>query len=154
VEFQRNRFGGIPSPPRARSDFRRCLTGAAVQYDYSLGKPTSTKDINGNTTSYTYADAFCRLTLVTRKDTGTSRGRLYTESNPFYSSSSTCGTDLTTYSYDGLNRQLTATAPDASDQAFLCRRQHLKQEPDAGDRPNAAQPAELCRRRRAADGSG
>ena len=143
---------------------------ATVQYDYNIAKPTSTTDINGKTTGYSYADLLNRLYKITRPDGGTTtfvytdtpgsltvetkvdqnavndgamqsyvyydglgretetsklagtqnifvcktwdgRGRLYQESNPAFSA---CGTDVTTYAYDGLNRKLRVTAPDGS----------------------------------------
>jgi YD repeat-containing protein len=48
---------------------------AYVCYDYALGKPTGTKDVNGNTTRYAYEPAntgtgFDRLQTVTRPDGG------------------------------------------------------------------------------------
>jgi RHS repeat-associated protein len=164
---------------------------ASINYDYNLAKPISTADINGNLTSYSYAnEGMGRLTTIARPDSGTTtfnyndtpgqisvqttadqnspndhqiqsdiffdglgrqwesaqlsgaenvvvcatydnRSRLASKSNPTISAmafgtgdSNVCNDGATSYTYDGISRQRTVTAPDGS------VTQHLYQ-PDA-----------------------
>ncbi|HXM40628.1 MAG TPA: hypothetical protein VN924_05215 [Bryobacteraceae bacterium] len=176
---------------------------ASIKYDYNLGKPTQTTDVNGNITTYSYTgEPLGRLVKITRPDTGATsftyndtpstepsselpglvnvetvgdqtssgdgkmksvvfydglgrewetskqaatqnimecktydvRSRLQTESNPAFSTAAfgagsgntdttVCGASGanyvgTSYTYDGLSRQITVTAADGSKTSY------------------------------------
>jgi RHS repeat-associated protein len=212
---------------------------STVQYDYNLGKPTQTTDVNGNATSYSYTgEPLGRLLKVTRAaDNGTTtftyndvpssepsselpglvnvetasdqassgdgkmksvvfydglgrewesskraasqnimvcktydvRSRLYTQSNPAFSSvtfgtgsantdTSICGINApigaTSYGYDGLSRPIKVTDPDGSLTSYLYQadtashtNQTLEIEPGAtGQQPNRLHYADAAGR--------
>jgi RHS repeat-associated protein len=83
-----------------------------ASYDYSLAKPISTTDINGNTTQYSYVDPLGRLTTITRPD-GSQTRFIYTDTPSAVSVAT--ATDLihpsdgqlqTEIDYDGLGRTI------------------------------------------------
>jgi RHS repeat-associated protein len=94
---------------------------ASLTWDYNVGKPLSTTDLNNNTSNYTYADSLERLTYVTKPDSGRT-SICYTDTPGSVSvtskvaqdsgAASGCGPDqpsnasvITTVSYDGLGRK-------------------------------------------------
>ncbi|MGD0048115.1 MAG: RHS repeat-associated core domain-containing protein [Bryobacteraceae bacterium] len=95
---------------------------ARAAYDYNIGKPISTTDVNGNTTSYAYlasagADAFDRLTGVARPDGG-STTIVYNDTPSAFSVTSylaqSSGTyEVTEVDYDGLGRKAGSELSDA-----------------------------------------
>ncbi|HEV3198814.1 MAG TPA: RHS repeat domain-containing protein, partial [Bryobacteraceae bacterium] len=193
---------------------------ASITYDYNIGKPTSTTDVNGNITTYGYNDLLDRLKTIIHPDGGTVtfnyndapgslstgividqklagdgnlksyvfydglgresetsrqagsqnimtcktydvRSRLLSVSNPAYSSAvfgfpdtGICGSNATTFTYDGLSRQITATLPDGSMTQHKYRadsathtNQTLEIEPGAaGQQPNRLQSADAAGR--------
>jgi len=82
---------------------------AHLTWYYQIGKPASTKDINGNTTTYGYIDTLNRLTSVAKPDGG-STTFLYTDTpgavNVETQVAQSSGTPIqTTVYYDGLGRK-------------------------------------------------
>jgi YD repeat-containing protein len=87
---------------------------ASAVYNYNIGKPVSTTDVNGNTTTYGYStggtpDAFDRLTSILRPDGGSTTfaysdtpGAISVTSNEAQTSA---GPIVTTTQYDTLGRK-------------------------------------------------
>jgi YD repeat-containing protein len=89
-------------------------------YDYYLGKPLSTTDINGNVTHYSFADSLSRLTQAIRPD-GSQTNYQYTDTAGAVKVSShsdlNAVADQVLYTeddYDGLGRKTKTQAPSGS----------------------------------------
>jgi RHS repeat-associated protein len=82
---------------------------ASATYNYNIGKPSSTTDVNGNTTTYIYADFFDRLTGINRPDQGWTTFSYVDSPGAFSVQSSTAqtsaGSIASTTQYDGLGRK-------------------------------------------------
>ncbi len=82
---------------------------ANLTWDYNIGKPLSTRDINGNTSTYDYSDGLDRLVQVTKPDGGQA-AFAYSDAPGAISVTSTEKQDsstniVTVTSYDGLGRK-------------------------------------------------
>jgi RHS repeat-associated protein len=82
---------------------------AKATYNYYIGKPSSTIDVNGNPTTYSYSDPFDRLVQVQRPDNGSTAYTYVDNPSAFTVSSAVAqssGTPISiTTSYDGLGRK-------------------------------------------------
>ena len=96
---------------------------ASVAYDYNLGKPTSTTDVNSNLTSYAYNDpmGLDRLTDINAPDGGWTTFAYHDDyisspPTPIYvrkTIGTTSGTPITTQTnYDGLGRSASTTVDE------------------------------------------
>ena len=101
---------------------------ANVQYDYNLGKPTKTTDVNGNSTTYSYTnDPLDRLLKITRPDNGAS---VFTYTDTPGAVNVETAADQNTASdgnlkgivfYDGLGREWETSKRAASQNIAVCK---------------------------------